>query len=138
MGVMRLRMAVVQVAAALGMALVPWVARAQGAQCGFVLGFADLRALIGAPIVGDCLEDQRFGPNGDALQQTTGGLMAWRKADNWTAFTDGSRTWLNGPQGLQQRANTDRFAWEGDAIAIQGNAFQRPEVTVTAGRCCGG
>ena len=133
MGARRSRMAAVWALAALVIALLPGVASAQGAQCGFVLGFADLRALIGASIVGDCLEDQRFGPNGDALQQTTGGLMAWRKADNWTAFTDGARTWLNGPQGVQQRANTDRFAWEGDAIAIQGNAFQRPEVTVPAG-----
>ena len=106
---------------------------AQGAACGFVLGFADLRALVGAHLVGECLEDQRFGANGDALQQTTGGLLAWRKADNWTAFTDGARTWLNGPQGIQQRPNTERFAWEGDAIGMQGNAFQRPEVTVAAG-----
>ena len=109
------------------------VVGAQGARCQFVLGFADLRALVGAPIVGECLEDQRFAANGDALQQTTGGLLAWRKADNWTAFTDGARTWLNGPQGLQQRPNEVRFAWEGDAIAMQGNAFLRPEVTVGAG-----
>ncbi len=26
--------------------------------------------------------------------------MAWRKADNWTAFTNGYKTWLNGPNGL--------------------------------------
>ena len=106
---------------------------AQGMGCGFVLGFADLRALVGPQIVGECLEDQRFAANGDALQQTTGGLLAWRKADNWTAFTDGARTWLNGPQGIQQRLNTERFAWEGDAIGMQRNAFERPEVTVAAG-----
>jgi hypothetical protein len=39
-------------------------------------------------------------------------LLVWRKADNWTAFTDGYRTWLNGPQGLQQRLNTELFPWE--------------------------
>jgi hypothetical protein len=41
----------------------------------------------------------------------------WRKADNWTAFTDGYRTWVNGPAGLVRRLNTERFPWEGDAGA---------------------
>ena len=95
-------------------ALVP---TAQAADCQFILGFATLKALIddaeGADKVGECLEDQRFNPvNGDALQQTTGGLMVWRKADNWTAFTDGYRTWINGPNGLQARLNTETFDWE--------------------------
>ena len=36
----------------------------------------------------------------------------WRKADNWTAFTDGYRTWINGPHGLQARLNTEQFDWE--------------------------
>ena len=91
---------------------------AQAAECEFILGFAALKALIdeaeGPEKVGACLENQRFNPaNGDALQQTTGGLMVWRKADNWTAFTDGYRTWLNGPHGLQARLNTEQFDWEG-------------------------
>ena len=82
------------------------------AECQFILGFATLKALIdaaeGPDKVGDCLENQRFNPeNGDALQQTTGGLLVWRKADNWTAFTDGHRTWINGPHGLQARLNTE-------------------------------
>jgi len=51
--------------------------------------------------------------NGDALQlTTTGGMLVWRKADNWTAFTDGYRSWINGPNGLQERLNTQRFSWE--------------------------
>ena len=87
------------------------------AECQFILGFATLKALIdaaeGPDKVGDCLENQRFNPeNGDALQQTTGGLLVWRKADNWTAFTDGYRTWINGPYGLQARLNTETFDWE--------------------------
>ena len=49
---------------------------------------------------------------GDALQQTTNGLLVWRKSDNWTAFTDGSQSWVNGPLGLQQRQNDQRFWWE--------------------------
>ena len=87
------------------------------AHCQFVLGFADLKTLIdeaeGPDKVGECLENQRSNPvNGDALQQTTGGLMAWRKLDNWTAFTDGYRTWINGPNGLEARLNTESFDWE--------------------------
>src|SRR3989441_7986344 len=64
-------------------------------------------------VVGGCLEDEHANPaNGDALQETTGGLLVWRKADNFTAFTDGARTWVAGPFGLQTRANGERFDWE--------------------------
>jgi glucose/arabinose dehydrogenase len=84
------------------------------APCEFVLGFAAIRAAVGAERVGECLENERANPaNGDALQRTSGGLLVWRKADNWTAFTDGHRTWVNGPRGLQQRLNSERFDWEG-------------------------
>lgn len=80
--------------------------------CTFVLGFADLRALVPTE-VGACTDDERANPaNGDAVQPTTRGLLVWRKADNWTAFTDGARTFVNGPLGLQQRLNGQRFWWE--------------------------
>ncbi len=82
------------------------------AECQFVLGFATLRDLIGHDIVGDCLEGEHYNATGDSVQQTTGGLLVWRKADNWTAFTDGYRTWINGPNGLAQRLNTEVFDWE--------------------------
>ena len=87
---------------------------AQEQPCEFVLGFQALHDLI-PQIVGECLADQESNPaNGDALQQTVGGLMAWRKADNWTAFTDGSTTWINGPCGIQMRPNAGPFfSWEG-------------------------
>ena len=93
------------------------VPTAAAVECEFILGFATLKALIdaaeGPDKVGECLENQRFNPeNGDALQQTTGGLLVWRKADNWTAFTDGHRTWINGPYGLHSRLNTEQFDWE--------------------------
>ena len=76
--------------------------RQQTAECEFVLGFATLKTLIklseGQDKVGDCLENERFDPaRGEALQQTTGGLLVWHKADNWTGFTDGHRTWIIGP-----------------------------------------
>ena len=85
--------------------------------CQFVLGFKALHDLI-PKLVGGCTTDEFHNPvDGDALQQTTawtakGGLLVWRKDDNWTAFTDGSHTWINGPLGLQQRLNGQRFSWE--------------------------
>lgn len=86
--------------------------------CEFRLGFKFLRDLIGHDIVGECLENEHYNHIGDSNQHTTGGLMAWRKADNWTAFTDGYRTWVNGPYGLVQRLNTERFEWEADYAEI--------------------
>ena len=101
----------------LGAALVLFTsASAQAADCEFRLGFKTLRDLIGHDIVGECLENEHYNEISDSNQQTTGGLMAWRKADNWTAFTDGYRTWINGPNGLVQRLNTERFSWEADHI----------------------
>ncbi len=87
--------------------------RAQAA-CSFALGFKSLRDRI-PESVGSCVEDEHFEPStGNALQRTTGGLLVWRKADNWTAFTNGSITWLNGPCGLQTRPNEGPFySWEG-------------------------
>jgi len=82
--------------------------------CQFILGFQTLRNLDPQD-TGYCVDNQTFAANGDAQQHTTKGLMAWRKADNWTAFTNGYQTWINGPQGLQERLNTQRFSWEEDA-----------------------
>ena len=84
----------------------------------FQLGFKMLADQIPS-VVGEPLEEEHFDPStGDMLQRTTTGLMVWRKADNWTAFTDGSRTWVNGPQGLQERSNAERFAWEAPQVKI--------------------
>lgn len=81
--------------------------------CQFQLGFLTLEQLI-PDAVGSCIDSEHHGPNGDGLQDTVGGLLVWRKSDNWTAFTDGYRTWVNGPFGMQERLNTERFAWESD------------------------
>lgn len=93
--------------------LLPAPALAQGAPgCTFVLGFATLHALV-RTIVGACVDNEQHNPaNGDALQRTTNGLLVWRKADNFTAFTDGYHSWVNGPYGVQERLNTQRFPWE--------------------------
>jgi hypothetical protein len=77
----------------------------------FRLGFRALADRI-PDVVGRPVEEEHYGANGDSLQQTTRGLMVWRKADNWTAFTDGSRSWVNGPNGPRDRANGERFPWE--------------------------
>src|SRR6266540_3495140 len=98
------------------LALIPaapaWAAPAS-AGCSYRLGFAAFHDLI-PELIGPCVSDETHNPdNGDAIQQTANGLLVWRKADNWTAFTDGSYTWLNGPNSLQQRLNGERFNWEG-------------------------
>src|SRR5262245_5194989 len=90
------------------------------APCTFTLGFEALHDLI-PQVVGDCTADAAYGANGDALQPTTNGLLVWRKSDNWTAFTDGGTTWINGPQGLQSRPNDQRFSWELSASDYHGD-----------------
>jgi len=100
--------------------------------CHFQLGFLALHDLAPGE-VGDCLEDEGHNPeNGDGLQHTTKGLMAWRKADNWTAFTNGYWTWINGPYGLAKRLNTQRYSWEANPEglpAADATAASRPPAT---------
>ncbi len=83
----------------------------------FQLGFEALADQIPG-VVGEPVETQRSVANGDAVQQTTTGLMVWRKADNWTAFTDGFESWVNGPFGVQERLNSERFQWELSALGL--------------------
>ena len=104
--------------------------------CRFALGFEALHDLI-PDRVGDCTDDESHNPaNGDGLQHTTawhgkGGLLVWRKADNWTAYTDGYWTWVNGPFGVLRRLNTGPlFAWEAPAAA---QASAPPAVAGPAG-----
>ncbi|MGI8422985.1 MAG: S1C family serine protease [Chloroflexota bacterium] len=115
------------------LALAPGPALAQQ-QCVFQMGFANLRQSAGAQVVGECLANERFNvANGNAEQPTTSGLMVWRKADNWTAFTNGYETWINGPAGLQSRLNKDRFEWESDtpaAVAPSPAAVAAPATAV--------
>jgi hypothetical protein len=100
---------------------------AEQAGCVFTLGFKALRDQI-PQVVGQCLENERVNPaNGNTEQRTTGGLLVWRAADNWTAFTNGATTWLNGPFGLQSRANAGPlFPWETGAVAGGGSPAAAP------------
>src|SRR5450759_2372205 len=80
----------------------------------FKLGFRVLADRI-PDVVGVPVENEYFNlSNGNSEQHTTKGLMVWRKADNWTAYTNGYMTWINGPNGVQSRLNTERFGWESD------------------------
>ena len=104
------------------MGAAPAAPTSSSANCHFILGFATLAGALSAQ-VGACTDDEGHNPaNGDALQHTTGGLLVWRKADNWTAFTDGYRTWVNGPDGIRERLNSQRFSWEAnpDGLPVVG------------------
>ena len=81
--------------------------------CELGAGFKTLRDLL-PDIVGECLENEQLVAEG-TRQRTTGGLLVWRRADNWTAFTDGYRTWSIGLQGLQQQSNAAGFGWRRSA-----------------------
>jgi hypothetical protein len=95
----------------------------------FKLGFKVIADQI-PDIVGVPVENEWFDVgNGNSIQRTVNptrpasdglpkqGLMVWRKSDNWTAFTDGWMTWVNGPMGLLRRYNGERFPWEDDPAA---------------------
>ena len=86
--------------------------------CRFVLGFEALQAAI-PDAVGDCVENEHHDPRDRITrQETTGGILLWRKASNWTGFTNGYQTWVSGPQGVQQRLSIERFDWEPASIAV--------------------
>ncbi len=88
-----------------------------GLGCQYQLSFKTLHDMI-PDVVGDCLIDEHSNVStGDTLQETTRGLLVWRRADNVTTFTVGANTWVNGPYGLQVRLKTDRFPWELSPVA---------------------
>lgn len=77
--------------------------------------FARLIALVGHDKVGKCWTNaiyDRYEKNGDLSQLSQGGLLVLRASDNRAVFTDGTHTWLIGPDGLAKRRNTETFAWE--------------------------
>ena len=125
-----LAMAVIVVLAALLLALVGNASRpaAAAADCKFVLGFQALHAMI-PDTVGACVENEQHHPNqGVTVQRTTHGLLVWQKATNHTSFTDGYRTWVLGPLGLQQRLNSEQFDWERDLAVVPVAAPDAPLV----------
>src|SRR5579859_3575727 len=65
----------------------------------FAYGFAALKELIGDKM-GEPASCERYGPEGDALQQTTTGLARYRKTSNVPTFTSGSEHWALTDRGL--------------------------------------
>lgn len=98
----------------------------------FKLGFGVLASQI-PETVGEPIENEHWVPNGDSLQRTTGGLLVWRRSDNWTAFTDGRRTWINGPLGLQVRANDERFEWESTLTVLSSDVISEDTINWVVG-----
>ncbi len=110
---MKTRLVLLIAVASLAFSALPALAQ----NCAFQLGFKALHDLI-PDVVGECLDNEQHNPaTGITQQSTTNGRLTWRKAENWTGFTDGQRTWINGPQGLQQRLNSERLPWEAAAPA---------------------
>ncbi|TAK35406.1 MAG: hypothetical protein EPO21_06030 [Chloroflexota bacterium] len=67
----------------------------------FKFGFKFLADQI-PDVVGMPLENEFFDPiDGISHQETSTGMLIWRKADNWLAFTDGVRTWIHSASGIQ-------------------------------------
>ena len=97
--------------------LVPATLAQAAAACQFQLGFAALQQLL-PDRIGACLDNAQYDAAGDAVQHTANGLLAWRKSDNWTAFTDGYHTWVTGPSGVQERLNSQRFSWEANSAGL--------------------
>lgn len=100
--------------------------------CGFSNGFATLDSLI-PDQVGGCLTDPHPIANGDVVQQTVGGLLSWNPADNLPEFTNGSQTWVWGPNGLQVRPNNHRFSYEAPQSQVAGISIgSTPSANVVA------
>lgn len=103
----------------------PWTASADSGPV-FRLGFKLLADQIPEE-VGQPIEDEHWAAGGVSVQATTRGLMVWNKAQNWTAFTNGWWTWVNGPFGVQDRPNGERFDWEVAATAVAAEPEPAPE-----------
>ncbi|MDO8689075.1 MAG: glycoside hydrolase family 2 TIM barrel-domain containing protein [Dehalococcoidia bacterium] len=108
------------------LAWAPGESRASGT-CQITLGFAVLRDMVdqaeGADMVGTCLEDVRYDADGNAMQITSNGLLGWSGSANWTGFTDGETTWVNGPNGLEKRSNDEQLQWEEEYPSPEGAGF---------------
>lgn len=98
----------------------------------FVPGFKTLSAHFGYDIAGEYLEDEPHDAIVASTRQTTGGLVAWREADNRTASTDEFRTGAGAPGGQEQSRNSVCFPWQLACVPIAGTAAAPAEVQVFA------
>jgi zinc/manganese transport system substrate-binding protein len=97
----------------LALPLLPAAAAAAQAACSFHGGFAALHDQA-ADRVGRCTDNETYRPDlGESIQHTTTGQLTWRALDGWTAFSDGTNTWVLDPSGQAQVRPVDRrFPWE--------------------------
>jgi len=102
---------------------------AQPSDCVFSSDLAQFRQAVGSESVGECVEDETMSDSGDRHQRTTRGELVWRHPDGRSVFTNGYETWLNGPDGVVRRLNSDRFAWERDD---QQAAAQASPITIAS------
>ena len=86
------------------------VVRADG--CEIDPGFASV--VVAVPeLVGTCVAGARTNAaTGELEQPVSGGLLVRMGDEGFAAFTDGYRTWVVGPNGLETRGNDERLGWE--------------------------
>ena len=116
---LKVKFAVVALAISLTTVAPLGVSLASAAGCSFSYGFAALHTMIPNQ-VGGCLGDPSILSDGNTVQPTSGGLMAYNPADNLPEFTNGSITWVLGAGGLQTRWNEQRFAYEAPTSQVCG------------------
>jgi phosphohistidine phosphatase SixA len=88
--------------------------------CQFQAGFKELRDLVGAATVGECLEPERPIPgNGNVEQRTTNGLLVYRAIDGRVLFIGANQTSINRDGTVVTRANDERLEWEGDRQLVE-------------------
>jgi hypothetical protein len=80
------------------------------------MGFATLEQELRNPVyganVGACVTNEVAEPPTGATQRTANGTMTFYQATGATEFNDGTRAWVNGPNGVQSRQANQRFCWE--------------------------
>ncbi|MBV9119096.1 MAG: hypothetical protein JOZ39_00180 [Chloroflexi bacterium] len=88
--------------------------------CQFQFGFATIDQLV-PTVVGNCVTPQMTADNGDAMQQTSTGLLSYSKSTGVVEFTNGEHTWVyGGPYGLIMRDGTVSYPWEGTVSLVAG------------------
>lgn len=90
-----------------GVALAPYAVApfdAQSTSCQFGLGIADLRELVGRQKVGECLENQSYAANGDAVQR----IGLYPKLD--AVVTEGA-AWLPLYHPIEPRVTPKKHSW---------------------------
>lgn len=92
--------------------LVGLAPRSSAAACALIPQAAGLERSLERRTIGACTASPITAVNGDTIQPTTTGLLVVRRSDGRAVFTDGLRSWIDGPSGIQWRLNSDHFDWE--------------------------